>query len=126
MTLLEFFENPPTVMVVRPDGQLSLDCLPGATTPQSLVCFHTLEEARTFLSAGSVPSGFRPVQMTFDEWLEAITAEASKGRTHLSVFQVHDDTVSKSTMLIQELVELVNTLLVAADALQDVVEGTPE
>lgn len=39
ISLGELLEQPPTVVIYRPDGQLSLDMLPGMTTPDAVVCF---------------------------------------------------------------------------------------
>jgi hypothetical protein len=89
----ELLEQPPTVVIYRPDGQLSHDILPGMTTPDAVVCFQSMQEARRFLASGrrlrrKRAKGFRPVHLPIEQWLEAVKAEAEAGRTHLAIFHL--------------------------------------
>jgi hypothetical protein len=110
MSLWNLLEQPPTVVIYRPDGQLSLDQLPGMNTPDAVVCFYSMKEARQFLGQTlcSVKrkrlKGFRPVQLTLDEWLGTMKAEAEKGRTHVAIFHLPgDNTVGKISYRIADI-----------------------
>lgn len=92
-TLGDWLEQPPTIVIYRPDGQVSLDALPGMMTPEAIVCFRSMREARRFLKScrrlhSKAVKGFRPVQLALDKWLDLIKAESEKGRTHLAIFQL--------------------------------------
>lgn len=88
-TVLEWLQQPPTIVIYRPDGKLSLDILPDMTSPEAIVCFRSMAEAKEFLNG--VRKGFCPVELPISEWLEAITSEAEQGRTHLAIFQLPGD-----------------------------------
>src|SRR5262249_7088040 len=92
-TLGEWLEHPPTIVIYRPDGQVSLDVLPGMTTPDAIVCFRSMAEAQQLLGScrrlhRKAVKGFQPVELPLEQWLGVIKAEADKGRTHLAIFQL--------------------------------------
>src|SRR5262249_9650610 len=72
-TLGEWLEHPPTIVIYRPDGQLSLDVLPGMGSCRRL--HHKVQD-------------FQPVELPLEQWPEVIEAEADNGRTHLALFQL--------------------------------------
>jgi hypothetical protein len=116
-TLKEWLDQPPTIVIYRPDGQLSLDQLPDMVTPDAVVCFATMHEAIQLVGASE---GFRPVNLSLDDWLAAIRAEAAKGRTHLSIWEFPGDgTVSKRSVRIKDVL---NGFEFAAKALQEETE----
>lgn len=91
MNLLELLQHPPTILIYRPDGRFSLDQFPDMETPDAVVCFRSMEEARTFLDTSPALKGFRPVELSLGRWLEAIREEAANGRTHLAIFHLPGD-----------------------------------
>jgi hypothetical protein len=103
-TLLEWLQQPPTVVIYRPDGQLSLDQLPDMDSPKAVVCFKTMKEAKQFLKHVRQRKRYRAVNLAVAKWLEAIRAEAEKGRTHLSIWNMPgDETVGKRSVRIEDV-----------------------
>jgi hypothetical protein len=118
ISLGELLEQPPTIVVYRPDGQLSLDMLPGMTTPDAVVCFRSMLEARRFLASGrrlrrKRAKGFRAVRLPTEHWLEAVKAEAEKGRTHLAIFHLPNNGQLEKTGI--KIAELLSALEKATD-----------
>ena len=99
--LLELLQQPPTIVIYRPDGQLSLDQLRGMSEPNAIVCFRSETEARQYLDPKL--KGFRVAALSFEQWLEAISGEAEKGRTHLAIFQSLGDSILKSNFKISDV-----------------------
>lgn len=103
ITLKKWIDNPPTILIYRPDGTPSLDQLPDMVTPDAVVCFFTMQEAKSFLS---FPGGwrFRIKNLSVGEWLHVIRGEMAQRRTHLSVFHLPGDgTMSKIGVLIEDI-----------------------
>jgi hypothetical protein len=97
-TLWDWLQRPPTIVIYRPDGQLSLDQLPNMASPDAVVCFTSMQVAKRFLKTikrsrrlGKRREGFRAVNLHLARWLQVIRAEAKKGRTHLSIWSVPGD-----------------------------------
>jgi len=114
ITLLEWLQQPPTIVIYRPDGQLSLDQLPGMNKPDAVVCFRSMKAALDFLGrAGRWVQprrfeGFHAVELPLGQWLEAMKGEAKRGRTHLAVFDVPGDgRLTKESMLIANVIDAV-------------------
>ena len=111
-TLGEWPEHPPTIVIYRPDGQVSLDVLPGMTTPDAIVCFRSMAEAKQFLGScrrlhRQGIKGFQPVELSLEQWHEVIKAEADKGRTHLAIFQLPGEgQLDKVSIRIADLFDL--------------------
>jgi hypothetical protein len=91
----EWLLRTPTVVVYRPDGQLLLDQLPDMNSPDAVVCFTTMHQAKRLLRHARQRKRYRPVNLPMAEWLEAIGTEAEKGRTHLSVWSTADDVMMR-------------------------------
>jgi hypothetical protein len=105
-TLREWLLNPPTTVIYRPDGQLSLDQLPNMASPDAVVCFTTMHEAKRFVKEIHQRKLFRPVKLRLAKWLEAIKSEAEMGRTHLSIWSIPGDgTLGKSVLVRPDLEE---------------------
>jgi hypothetical protein len=120
-TLADWLRQTPTIVIYRHDGQLSLDQLPNMTSPDAVVCFATMDEAKCFLkSLGKRRKEFRPVNLSVDDWLAAIKAEAVKGRTHLSVWELPGG--GKLTKRSVRIADVVKGFDVALKAIQEEIE----
>lgn len=117
-TLKEWLLQPPTIVIYRPDGQLSFDQLPDMVTPDAVVCFVTMHEAKGFLGTFE---GFRPMNLSLDDWLAVIRTEAAKGRTHLSIFEVPGNGTLKKRIV--RIEDMLNGFKFAAKAIQEIEQG---
>jgi len=128
---MDWLQQPPSIVIYRPDGQLSLDQLPGMNKPDAVVCFRSMKEALDFLGrAGSSVQpgrfeGFHAVELPLRQWLDAMKGEAKKGRTHLAVFDVPGDgSLTKSSILISDVIDAVEfSLGILPQPLRPAVDG---